>query len=359
MARMGPASFSNPMVASTLAILAILSACGGGGGGGTPLASIPPPPTATPSPTPTPIPPPPSGIPTPPPPPAHNLIAPAQTASPETPTATGGASFDSPAAGTIFPLMITAVGPAFSGDSATVNAGALLQAGAGQLSLTLNNSELGVNGVRPNSYPYNQNFYAPDGRPVIALLGADDNLDYTRYGYWTVPTAVNPYYDRAGGAWMGGYATPPSQIPVTGSATYNGRLVGLASSYPTCGCDDFEEFTGNVQMSADFGSRELSGSMTNLRFTDSMSSFDLIPLNDIGFGAAINPAQNMFTGTTWALTVPFNPHPTFSYAVNAGATGSISGRFFGPSAQEAGGVWTLSDGLHRLMGSFGVTRTGP
>jgi hypothetical protein len=40
------------------------------------------------------------------------------------------------------------------------------------------------------------------------------------------------------------------------------------------------------------------------------------------------------------------------------ATGTLEGRFFGPSAQEAGAVWTLFDGTNAAIGTLGGRR-GP
>ena len=38
--------------------------------------------------------------------------------------------------------------------------------------------------------------------------------------------------------------------------------------------------------------------------------------------------------------------------MGANATGTIDGRFFGPSAQEAGAVWTLFDGTNAAIGTL-------
>jgi C-lobe and N-lobe beta barrels of Tf-binding protein B len=293
-----------------------------------------------------------------PPPPAQGLVAPTLTANPAGPAATGNATFANTPPGTAFPLVLTAAGLAFSGDSSTTASGGTLQQESGGLTLTLNNSALHVTGARPNAFPYNSGIYNPGAlgsTPVLALLGASDNLDYTRFGYWTLPD-TNPYYDVGGGAWLAGYVTPASQLPTSGSANYSGRAVGLASSYPTCQCSDFMDFAGVVAMTANFGTRAIFGSITNLKFTN--MEFADIPLNDVGFAATLDPTRGTYTGTTSALTFPVNPYPNFPFAVGAGASGAITGAFYGPSAQETGAVWTLSDGTHRLIGSFGAAK-GP
>jgi hypothetical protein len=291
-----------------------------------------------------------------PPPPAEALVDPALTSSPANPVATGGANFANITTGTSLPLVLTTVRDSFSGDSATVASGGTLSQGSNGLGLSLNSNAFKVSGATPNAFPYNSNTYNPPalgGRPVVAMLGPADNLDYTRFGYWTLPDA-NPYYDVAGGAWLAGYVTSVSQIPTSGSASYSGRVVGLASSYPSCQCNDYLDFAGSVSMTANFASRAISGSMTNLQFTN--MEFTDIPLNDIGFAATLDATRGTYTGTTSALTFPVNPYPNFPYAVVPGAKGTITGAFYGPSAQETGAVWTLSDGTHRLIGSFGAAR---
>ena len=89
--------------------------------------------------------------------------------------------------------------------------------------------------------------------------------------------------------------------------------------------------------------------MTGLRFTD--LEFADIHLNTLGFSANIDVSHNLFTGTT-QVTSTGDP----GWGFNADASGSIGGRFFGSSAQEAGAVWTLQDSSHRAIGSFGARK---
>jgi hypothetical protein len=298
----------------------------------------------------------PTSVPPPPPPPQIDLIAPAPPVNGERPTAVaGGANFDNPLPGTEFPLTITAVGPAFGGDAATTGQGAFLRAASNGFTFTLNNGGAHVADAATSDYP--PTYYNPDGQPVVALAGGAGDLDYSRFGYWTLPHPENRYYDRGGGAWAGGYVTQASDVPKGGTASYSGHVAGIASSFPTCGCDDFKDFAGTASLAADFGTRTISGSMTDLRFTD--MEFDTVPLNDIGFDAVLESDANLFTGTTSALTVPTGNDPRFTYAVSSEGRGSISGQFFGPEAGEVAAVWTLSDGVHRLIGSLGAGRTGP
>jgi hypothetical protein len=124
---------------------------------------------------------------------------------------------------------------------------------------------------------------------------------------------------------------------------------GLYSDYPSCGCAAVTRISGAVQMNADFASSRISGTMTNLGFyTD---GFRPGGLNDIGFDAGLDRAANQFRGTT---RVTSNPGGARSLSDNA--TGVITGRFFGPGVEEVGAAFTLSDGVHAIIGSIGGWR---
>jgi hypothetical protein len=105
-------------------------------------------------------------------------------------------------------------------------------------------------------------------------------------------------------------------------------------------------FTGDMSLTANFGARTLSGSFTNLTITDKTL---LQPtLNDVSFTASIDSNRNWFSGVTGVTNQPSGQQ---AFAENA--SGSITGMFYGPSANEVGGVWTLSDSVRRLIASFG------
>jgi hypothetical protein len=191
------------------------------------------------------------------------------------------------------------------------------------------------------------NFPVPAGGLLsnyVVPAGAD--LDYTRFGYWyTDDGADGPF---AHGVWNVGFATPESAIPTTGQASYSGHTTGLYDESHPCGCQNLftANFTGDMSLTANFGARTLSGSFTNLTITDKTL---LQPtLNDVSFTASIDSNRNWFSGVTGVTNQPSGQQ---AFAENA--SGSITGMFYGPSANEVGGVWTLSDSVRRLIASFG------
>ena len=324
----------------SVVVLALsLGACGGGGSG---IAfTPPPPPTPTPTPTPTPVPTLPAT-------PTAALRTPVQTASPPAPVATtGSAGFDSPAIGTVFPLLMTAITGDGGGDQATTDAGATLSYGSQGYRFTVNNSAIGI--VDKPIAPF-WNFTTSE--PIIAMWGITDlnqntdDLDFTRYGYWRLPLATNSYQSTEAGAWVGGYLTPAANIPATGTAEYKGMTFGR---YTTNFGPLIDHFSADVRMTADFGASKITGSMTNFMVNE--DGYEA-PGFAIGFNADLNRQSNLFQGST-QVTSPSTASLTLTMFSTA-AKGEIAGHFFGPSAQEAGAVWTLSEGNWRMIGSFGV-----
>jgi hypothetical protein len=254
--------------------------------------------------------------------PVVTLVPPVQTATPASPTALGSGEV-------LLPLMLTSVDAKFAGDAATTGAGATLRLdwATDRAALTVNNP-------------------VSDGSVVVLVLGRlapGANLDYTRYGtWWIAPTPFGSLEN--GAAWLGGYDTAPSGIPATGSATYTGWTSGHIHE------PRFHEtgtVGGRVALTADFAARAISGAMTELHTMFEMQMPGTIA--DIGFTATLDPARNLFSGTTH-----LKPQPGEGTWFAPNATGAISGRFFGPAVNEVGGVWTLSDGGLSAIGAFGA-----
>jgi len=311
-------------------ILAFTTAACGGDGSYT--AMIPAP---TPAPTPTPTP-------TPAPPPGPAIPAAVQTASPVSPVA-GTTKFSTLTQATDFPLLMTAAkGGTGDGDSTTTSLGGTIRANPdGTYTLTINNTALGINNVT-----------VPSQSGIWNLRGASNSptLDYTRYGYWSRDDGVDGVFNLS--AWTTGFITPPSSIPIQGTAAYAGQAAGLinAAISPNTFADFDSSFTGNVSLTANFGASTLSGSITNIT-ASSLYTALTGPVNDIGFTASINNASNLFSGTTSVTGQLAGP-----YAFGPTAAGLIDGRFYGPHAEEVGAVFNLTEGTRRLIGSFGAKK---
>ena len=285
-----------------------LTACGGGGGGGGFVDSTPPPP---------------------PPPPISNAAAPERAtvgAGPASVFATaGGPNFTTgPAPGTAFPMLQTAMtqnGTRYFADPTTNAAGGTATFSDGQLTVDI------------------------PGNDSDTWSGYAD-LDWTRAGSWAVPTDWFSITNGLG-AFVIGYQTPAAAVPTTGTATFSGLAEGTVFN-AGLERDAIKLTGGTASFTADFGARTVDGSVTGMVAVDAVSGIPTGTLpswNDFAFSSTIT--TNSFSGET---RVTSTPGGITSLAGNA--TGTIEGRFFGPSAQEAGAVWTLFDGTKGATGTL-------
>lgn len=190
-----------------------------------------------------------------------------------------------------------------------------------------------------------------DGREIVLqLYGALAGLDYMELGAWAVSDGGATNFTVGVGVGVGGYETRPSDMPTTGSATYNGTMVGV--SVDSTG--DAYDLVGDASMTADFGTGNISGSFTNTTATN-VDTLANSPWNDVNFGGTIAAGSNGFSGTTSVGGANTNPG-----GLAADASGEVKGKFFGPVAgvpDEAGGAWTLEDSSGNVAtGAFGVTQ---
>ena len=244
----------------------------------------------------------------------------------------GGPNFTSgPAAGTVFPLLQTTM----IYDPNSARADAVTNAAGGTAAFQSGEPNIKVDA-----------FVKAD---VRSSFSTSANLDWTRAGYWSTGGDWWGYDDVVGrrAVFVTGYETPAAAVPAAGTATFTGSAVGSvfqpghSSGITHCACA-IEQVTGNASFTADFGARTLAGSLTNMSVGNPWSG-DAFQWNDVAFTSTI--AGSSFSGTSRVTSAP-------SGAMAANATGTLEGRFFGPSAQEAGAVWTLFDGTNAAIGTL-------
>lgn len=186
---------------------------------------------------------------------------------------------------------------------------------------------------------------------------SDPNLDWARAGHWATGGGWWDYDDIVGrhGVFIAGYETPAASVPVTGSATYYGTVrgfvlhPGVSAGTTHCACI-IPGLFGDASFTADFGARTVAGSLTNMWTGDWNETF-YERWNDVAFTSVIS--GNAFSGSTRVTSAPGG-----AASLAASATGTIEGKFFGPSAQEAGAVWTLFDGSRAAIGTLSGKRPG-
>jgi hypothetical protein len=131
-----------------------------------------------------------------------------------------------------------------------------------------------------------------------------------------------------GSVGLGGYvafgmATPAGSVPITGSASYEGFIEGVATvQYPYEGVPALAHVDGTVTMNFNFGAGTLSGHIDPDIVTD--RSYDLGTL-------------------TFANTVFGTGSRSYSgqFATSVSGPNTFSGLFTGPGAQELIGKWTF------------------
>ena len=139
-----------------------------------------------------------------------------------------------------------------------------------------------------------------------------------------------------------GLTTPASSIP-SGEATYVGRMGGHAYRMNTAGnINDYRQrFRGAMRIVANFDMSSLNGeifSISNTQPGESSRNYQSRPTSSFSItNGQINDGQ--FTATLTGMdsdsNVPFNESAR-------GFMGHIVGRFFGPNAEELGGVVAAS-----------------
>jgi hypothetical protein len=238
-----------------------------------------------------------------------------------------------PAAGTTFPLLQTTL----LIDEASIKPDSAVNAEGGVATVSGGALSINIAGIED------------------APSSANPDLDWTRAGWWAADQAQS-VWDYGGdislrGAFVAGYETPASAMPTTGTATFQGGAVGSMFSPAStsnglpCHCAE-SSLGGTATFTADFGARSLDGTLTDMGVLVGWDG-DTVPWNDVAFTSTI--AGNGFSGTTRVTSAPAG-------AMGMNATGTLEGKFFGPSAQEAGAVWTLFDGSKAAIGTLSGKR---
>jgi hypothetical protein len=192
----------------------------------------------------------------------------------------------------------------------------------------------------------------PDGGKVTAKFSG---MTYTLLGAWEyVPASGNTDYV---GHVVTGYSTAPGSVPTSGSATYTGTggVVGAYAVPSGSNAIQFGTLVGNASLNVNFSTNAASGSFTNMQAT-AIGSSTPAPWNDISLSGNLSkttgPGAAAFVdGST---TTPGNSGAAgFSIA----AHGVFHGALYGPTGQEVGGTWTLSEtggGGKAAIGTFGA-----
>jgi hypothetical protein len=164
-------------------------------------------------------------------------------------------------------------------------------------------------------------------------------FQYLTWGDWHENSGPNGTVNTAAGFLVVGQPTPPANIPTSGTATYTGLTDGVFVNSATSSVDDFH---ANFSATANFSARTLAVSTSGMMVDEGGPTPVSRPEHNYSGTLSYSAGSNQFSG------------PVTTAA--SGGTGTATGQFFGPAAQEIGGVVDISGGTFRAFGTFSGKR---
>jgi len=177
------------------------------------------------------------------------------------------------------------------------------------------------------------NLYTTD-----TTIPAGPVFQYLTWGDWYEDSDFSGTVNSVVGFLVVGQPTLPANIPVSGTATYTGLTMGIIADSATSHVGDFH---ANFSATADFSARTLTVSTSGMTV---MMNHTPVPRPDLDYFGTLSysPGSNQFSGTV--------------NTTSSGGTGTATGQFFGPAAEEIGGVVKINGGTFGAIGTFSGKR---
>lgn len=178
--------------------------------------------------------------------------------------------------------------------------------------------------------------FANSNADNFTLMSGRTLYEYQTLGVWE--SGRNTTQVKTG-AVSAGAPTAGASIPTSGTATFSGDAIGIMTD--AGGSNYMTAATANV--TADFNARSLSMNTTNSTKVN-LNTAGVATDNSLNLSGTMSYAAgtNSFTGNV---------------STQGGMAGTATGRFYGPTAQEAGGTFnTKSTGTQTYIGAFAVKR---
>ena len=170
--------------------------------------------------------------------------------------------------------------------------------------------------------------------PADFMVGSSlGEFDYQTFGTWArAPSDFAQLVSRSSGQ-----ATPNAALPTTGTATFTGTARGV---YTVAGNATRQATTADMRAAVNFGAREVAFSTSN---------------TIVGPGVGEGPRPELNLNGTLRYSAGVNNFSGALTTQGSDMTGNAQGRFYGPAAQEIGGVYSLGNpsGTHGMTGGFG------
>jgi hypothetical protein len=202
----------------------------------------------------------------------------------------------------------------------------------------------GFAGAQITSLAEDINFLNATSTTSKAIISDPKSLgwDYQSFGVWE--TGLDTSDSRALYAISVGTPTAGTAIPGSGTADFTGKVVGSYVSAGGLG----HTVLADLSVAADFGSQSLVFNTTNTRISadgvtyTGTSSLDLS--GSLGYGIGNNSISGTLTTTG-----------------GSPLTGNSTGQFYGPAAEELGGVFFLKNpsdplSVETYSGAYGAKR---
>ena len=125
-----------------------------------------------------------------------------------------------------------------------------------------------------------------------------------------------------------GDETAAGDMPISGSATYNGKARGETVFVDD---SDFRIYTSDITLTANFGSSTIYGSASPAEYDDGTSG-------DIG----LNIDETSITGNTFTTTLSVDTSTLTCADCPTITSSEVNGAFFGPGAEEVGGSYSFT-----------------
>jgi len=172
---------------------------------------------------------------------------------------------------------------------------------------------------------------------AVAVDAVPLGWEYQTFGAWETGRGTG---SGTFGAISVGAPTPGASIPTLGNPVFSGATVG--AYVDDTGSNDYITVR-DLTVAADFGARSLAFSTDNTQNIHTVtavqsSATDLNLSGTLSYAAGTNGFSGPLTAT-------------------GGMNGLAEGRFYGPNAEELGGVFSLSgSGVEAYSGAFGGAR---
>jgi len=161
------------------------------------------------------------------------------------------------------------------------------------------------------------------------------SYQYLSFGDWFDDSGSTGTVTGSGGLFVLGQPTLPGNIPSNGTATYTGNSEGI---FIDTANSDAGSFDAKFSAAANFSARTLAVATTGMTVVTGGGTIIASSENNYAGTLSYAPGTNQFSGSVATAT--------------SGGSGTATGQFFGPTAQEIGGVIDISGSTTRAIGIF-------